>query len=65
MKNGKFTECPICGGQLRERNILEHPRKGAIPDLPHHICIRCGEVFLSGTAFDIVHSYGRKEKISA
>jgi len=65
MKEKEFTECPMCGGQLRQHTVLEHPRKGVIPDVPHHMCFRCGEIFLSGAAFDIVHSYGRREKIPA
>ena len=65
MKNNDFTECPMCGGQLEEHTTLNHPIKGLIPDIPHHACSNCSEVFLNGEEFDIVHSYGRKEKAVA
>jgi len=62
MKKNKFTECPMCGGQLEERTILNHPEKCIITDVPHHVCLNCGEVFLDGEIFDIIHLYGQKEK---
>ena len=65
MKDNKFTECPICEGKLEQRTLLDHPKKGVIPDEPHHVCLQCGEIFLSGEAFDIVHFYKHKEKIPA
>ena len=63
MKNNEFTDCPICGGQLKECTTLKHPVKGIVPNIQHHICSNCGEIFLNGESFDIVHSYGRKEKV--
>lgn len=65
MKDNEFTECPICEGNLEHRIVLEHPEKGIIYGVSHHVCLQCGEIFLSGESFDIVHSYKRKEKISA
>ncbi len=65
MKNIEFTECPMCGGRLEEHTTLEHPVKGIIRNIPHHACSNCGEIFLNGEGFDIVHSYGRKEKVVA
>lgn len=65
MKNDEFTECPMCGGLLEQKMILEHPQKGTINDVPHHRCSNCGEIFLDGESFDIIHSYGRKEKAVA
>lgn len=65
MKKDKFTECPICSGKLKQRTILDHPTKGIMHDIPHHVCTHCGEIYLDDECFDIVHSYGRKEKMSA
>ena len=65
MKNNEFTQCPMCGGRLEQRTTLEHPTKGTLHDVPHHECTFCGEIFLSGEAFDIVHACGRGEKASA
>jgi len=65
MKNDKFNECPMCGEQLEENTTLEHPVKGLIHNVPHYFCSHCGEIFLDGESFDIVHSYNRKEKAAA
>ena len=65
MNDEKFTVCPMCEGPLEQRRVLKHPKKGIIRDLPHHVCLKCGEVFLSGEAVDYIRSYGSKEKITA
>jgi len=65
MKNDEFTQCPLCEGQLEQCTVLDHPEKGIILEVPHHMCLKCGEVFLNEDAFDLVHSYKRIEKISA
>ena len=63
MKYNEFTECPIYEGKLEQRTLLDHPKKGVIPDVTHHVCLQCGEIFLSGEAFNIVHFYKHKQKI--
>jgi len=65
MNDEKFTVCPICEGPLELRYVLDHPKKGIIRDVPHHICLKCGEVYLSGEAVDYIRSYGLIEKITA
>ena len=65
MKKIEFTECPICNGRLKKQSNLDHPIKGKIFNIPHHICLRCGEIFLDGEFFDIVHFYGHKQKAAA
>ena len=65
MKNEEFTECPMCGGQLKLHTVLKHPHKGIIQDLYHHVCFKCGEIFFDEVSFDIVHSYKHKKKFVA
>ena len=55
----------MCEGPLELKSILDHPKKGRIPNLPHHVCKNCGETFLSGEAVDYIRSYGSKKKITA
>lgn len=65
MNDEKFTVCPVCEGPLELKTVLDHPKKGIIQDLPHHVCQKCGEVFLSGKAVDRIRSYGSRNKITA
>ena len=65
MTDEEFTVCPMCEGPLELKSILDHPKKGRIPNLPHHVCKNCGETFLSGEAVDTIRSYGSKKKITA
>ncbi len=65
MNDEEFTICPMCEGPLELRRGLKHPKKGFIRDLPHHVCLKCGEVFLGGEAVDYIRSYGSIEKIPA
>lgn len=65
MKNSEFTECPMCGGRLEKHTVLHHPEKGILYHIPHDVCTHCGEIFLGDESFDIVHSYGRKDKAVA
>jgi hypothetical protein len=39
MNDEEFTVCPMCEGPLEQRRVLEHPKKGIIRDLPHHVCL--------------------------
>jgi len=65
MKNNNFKECPICYEQLEKHNTLNHPVKGIIHNIPHHACSKCGEIFLNGESFDIVHFHGHKQRAVA
>ncbi|WP_420828286.1 YgiT-type zinc finger protein [Desulfonema limicola] len=55
----------MCGGKLEHHTVLKHPVKGVIRNIPNDVCAQCGEIFLSDESFDIVHSYGCKEKAAA
>ncbi len=65
MKDEDFSICPMCEGQLKKSTVLDHPKKGIIPDLPHHVCPRCGEIFLSGEAVDIIRGYKGGQQAAA
>ncbi len=65
MKDEDFTICPMCEGILKQSTVLDHPGKGLIMDLPHHVCPRCGEIFLSGEAVDAIRGYQEKQHATA
>ena len=41
-----FEKCPVCGGQLADRNVEKLLRGGnhtAVLHIPAEVCLRCGE----------------------
>ncbi len=65
MKDKDFNICPMCEGKLEQRVELDHPKKGIIQDLPHHFCPRCGEIYLSGEAVDLIRGYQIRQQATA
>ena len=66
MKNTKFKICPMCEGKIEQKvNVLHHPSRGEIPNVPHSKCQDCGEIFLGRESYQHIHEYDNKPAISA
>lgn len=55
-----FKECPMCEGEIEHKlDVLHHPVRGDIPNVPYSVCKVCGEIFLGRESYQAIRSFER------
>ena len=56
----------MCEGKIEQKvDVLHHPSRGEIPNMPHSKCQDCGEIFLGRESYQRIHEYDNKPALSA
>ena len=58
MNEELFKVCPMCEGEIEHKvDVLHHSVRGDIPDVPHSVCKKCGEVFLGRESYQVIREF--------
>ena len=66
MSHPDFKICPMCGGEIEHKvDILHHPVRGDIPNVPYAVCKKCGEIFLGRDSYQVIRDFEEHHTLTA
>ncbi len=55
--NREMTKCPMCDGALEKRTVFADALKGTLINVPHQVCLNCGEFFYGPGIVDKINHF--------